>query len=70
MTGPCTYHICHILKQWLLRPYRYSLSAKKRDENIGQNESAWSKQTPMLFGTNLTRRALREPPFVLVVVQQ
>ena len=24
----------------------------------------------MLFGTNLTRRALREPPFVIVVVQQ
>ena len=21
-------HICHILKQWLRRPYRYSLSAK------------------------------------------
>ena len=30
-------HICHILKQWLRRPYRYSLSAKKFDENIGQN---------------------------------
>ena len=24
-------------------------------------ESAWSKQTPMLFGTNLTRRAQRDP---------
>ena len=30
-------HICHIRKQWLWRPYRYSLSAKKWDENIGQN---------------------------------
>ena len=33
-------------------------------------ESAWSKQTPMLFGTNLTRRAQWDPPFVLVVVPQ
>ena len=29
-------HISHILKQWLRRPYRL-LSAKIRDENIGQN---------------------------------
>ena len=26
-------------------------------------ESAWSKQTPMLYGTNLARRAQRDPPF-------
>ena len=30
-------HICHILKQWHRRPYQYSLSAKRWDENIGQN---------------------------------
>ena len=30
-------HIFHILKQWLRRPYRYSLSAKNLDESIGQN---------------------------------
>ena len=63
--------ICHILKQWLQRLYHYSLSAKKWDEDIGQRkESAWSKQTLMLFGTNLTRRAQWDPPFVLVVVPQ
>ena len=28
------------------------------------NESAWLKQTAMSFGTNLTRRALRDLPFV------
>ena len=33
-------------------------------------ESAWSMQTPMLSETNLTRRAQRGPPFVLVVVTQ
>ena len=30
-------HICHILKYWLRKLYRYSLSAKKWDENFGQN---------------------------------
>ena len=28
------------------------------------NESAWLKQTAMSFGTNLTRKALRDLPFV------
>ena len=37
---------------------------------VSKKKSEWSKQTHMLFGTNLTRRALREPPFVIVVVQQ
>ena len=30
-------HICHILKYWLRRLYRYSLSAKKWDGNFDQN---------------------------------
>ena len=33
-------HICHILKQLLRRLYRYSLSAKRYNENIGQNNLA------------------------------
>ena len=66
-------YICHIPKQWLRRPYRYSLSAKNEMKilvKMVSKESSRSKKTPMSFGTNLTLTAQRGPPFVLVVVPQ
>ena len=67
------FHICHMLKYWIRRLYRYSLSAKKRDEKIWSkwfrpNEFAWLKQRAMSSGTNLAWKAQRVPPFVLLTV--
>ena len=65
------YHICHILKYRLQRLYRYSLSARKWDENFDHlkwsisKESAWLKQTAMSFRSNVTRKTPRALPFVL-----
>ena len=62
-------HICHILKYWFRILYRYSLSAKKWDENVGQNglfEGIYVvKADSHVFESNVTRKTQRAQPFVL-----
>ena len=48
-------HICHILRHWLRRLYRYSLLAKKRDENLDQNDLARKKIYMVEADSNVDR---------------
>ena len=63
-------HICHILKQWFEDRIVIHFQPRNEMKILVKMESAWSKKTPMLFGTNFTRRAQWDPHFVLVVVPQ
>ena len=61
-------HICYILKYWLRRLIVIQFQPRNEMKFWSKwsrlNESAWLKQTAMSFGTNLTRKALRDLPFV------